>query len=119
MQRFDFNDLEELVLGRYEALYDRFLEQRSLVPKGNLHEMSFDSLTRDPVGAVKSVYEGLSLPRLDAFEDDLRAYVNTLSSYKPNQHSALSESSATLVAERWKRFFSSWDYSMEPQAAAP
>jgi hypothetical protein len=119
MQRFDFNDLEELVLGRYEALYDRFLEQRELVPKGNLYEMSFDSLTRDPVSAVKSVYEALSLPGLDALEDDLRAYVNTLSGYKPNLHAGLSESSSALVAERWKRFFSSWGYSMEPQAAAP
>ena len=38
-----------------------FLDQRSLVPKGNLYEMSFDTLTRDPLGAVQTRYRELSL----------------------------------------------------------
>jgi len=118
MQRFDFNDLEDLVLGRYEVLYDMFLEQRALVPEGNLHEMSFDALTRDPVGAVEMLYRALSLPNFDNAKPDLRAYADSLAGYRPNRHQELSEPSAARVAQRWQRFFSSWGYSMEPQIAA-
>ncbi len=118
MQRFDFNDLEELVLSRYEALYDMFLEQRSMVPAGNLFEMSFDTLTRDPLRAVQTLYRELSLQGFDDIKNDLRTYVDSLVGYKPNRHTELSESSAERVAERWKRFFSSWGYSVEPLGAA-
>ena len=118
MQRFDFSDLEELVLGRYEALYDMFLDQRSLVPKGNLYEMSFDTLTRDPLGAVQTLYRELSLQGFDDIQNNLRTYVDSLAGYKPNRHTELSESSAQRVAERWRRFFSSWGYSVEPLRVA-
>ncbi len=119
MQRFNFSDLEDLVLGRYEALYDMFLEQRALVPEGNLHEMSFDALTRDPVGEVEALYRMLSLPRFADFEPELRAYADSLHGYRPNRHQELSEPLAARVAQRWRRFFSSWGYSLEPQNATP
>jgi hypothetical protein len=118
MQYFDFNDLEDLVLGRYEMLYDMYLQQRSLVPEGNLHEMSFESLTQDPVGAVEALYDALSLPNFEAAKAELGAYAGSLQNYRPNQHQGLSEPSAARVAERWSRFFSSWGYSIETQSAA-
>lgn len=117
MQRFDFNDLEDLVLGRYEVLYDVFLEQRGLVPEGSLHEMSFESLTRDPVGAAEALYKALSLPNFDTAKPALSAYAKSLKEYRPNRHQGLSEPSAARIAQRWSRFFSSWGYSVETQTA--
>ena len=114
MQHFDFSDLEELVLGRYETLYDMYLEQRSLVPSDNLYEMSFDSLTRDPIGSVEALYRAFSLPGFGELDANLRAYTRSLAEYKPNLHSGLSTSSALRVSERWSRFFTTWGYSNDP-----
>ena len=117
MQHFDFNNLEDLILGRYEMLYDMYLEQRALVPKGNLYEMSFDALTRDPVGEVEALYRGLGLPAFAENIGDLEAYVASLKGYRPNRHSGLADQTAERIATRWERFFSTWGYPLEPQAA--
>lgn len=119
MQRFDFGDLEDLVLGRYEALYDMYLEHRDLVPKGNLYELSFDALRGDIAGSIGRLYEALSLPAFGAVEADLKDYAATLRGYRPNVHSGLSETSANRVAQRWGRFFDNWGYPLKPLTAAP
>jgi len=117
MQRFDFSHLEDLVLGRYEALYDMYLEQRGLVPKGNLHEMSFETLTRDPLGAMAHLYEALSLPAFDGARSEVGDYAASLTGYRPNLHSGLPETTAARVAQRWRRFFDDWGYPLGDGAA--
>jgi len=118
MQHFDFSHLEELILGRYEMLYDMYLAQRALVPHGHLYEMSYAALSRDPVGEVERLYAALDLPEFAEGAAPLRAYVATLQGYRPNRHEVLEGGTAEKVVTRWRRFFSNWGYPTDPLGAA-
>jgi hypothetical protein len=52
----------ETITTIYEGLMRRFFQDRSLIPKGNLVEVRFEDLERDPLGEVARIYRMLDLP---------------------------------------------------------
>lgn len=42
---------------QYEVLYDAYVADRALVPKGSLAEVRFEDLDADPVGTMQRIYE--------------------------------------------------------------
>jgi LPS sulfotransferase NodH len=49
----------EHVIGQYEETYRQYFAQRSLIPAGQLHEVSYEQLEKDPVGEMEQLYEAL------------------------------------------------------------
>lgn len=46
-----------LPIVRWASLLPRYRETRGLVPKGNLIEIGFEQLDKDPVGVLRDVYK--------------------------------------------------------------
>ena len=56
LQKPDRSQVDDEIIARYRALHDAFHEQRSLIPEGRFHELSFDALEADPVSSVREIY---------------------------------------------------------------
>ncbi len=109
-QRPDPADADAAVLRRYRLLYDAYFDEKGLIPPGQLHELAFEDLERDPLGEIERVYDGLRLSGFDAMVPRLQTYIATLSDYRKNAYPPLPERLRDQIGETWRRSFDAWGY---------
>ena len=107
----DALDLERRVLGQYREMYDAYFAQRGAILPGRLHELAFEDLEADPVGALRRLYEALGLPAFDEAEAAVRRYLDSVGPYRKNTFAPLDEPVRARVALEWRRCFIEWGYS--------
>ena len=113
LQKPDLDIVEDRLLEGYKSVYDAYFAERDLIPKGQLHEVSFDEVERDPIGATRSIYQGLNLPGFDAFEPRLKKYTASLAGYKKNTFPALPVATRQKIYQAWQRNFDEWGYKAD------
>lgn len=109
LQRPPFNTDQE-ILRRYNRMYDSYFEDRSFIPEGQLHELRYEEVARDPVTQLAALYERLRLPGFAAMRPQLQAYVDSISGYRQNRHRELPLPLHAQVAQAWQRGFEAWEY---------
>jgi hypothetical protein len=112
-QKPDPADADAAIIRRYRLLYDAYFEERPLIPAGQFHELSFEELERDPIGAIEGTYEALALPGFEAVSPRLDEYVRTLASYRKNEYPALPTGLRGDIARHWRRSFEEWGYPLD------
>jgi len=112
LQRPEERGVDDRILRHYREAYEAFFEERSLIPRGRFHEVSFTALEADPIGQVRGIYEGLGLPDFGYVEPRLRRYVESLSGYRKNTFPELSAQERGRVAREWRRCFDKWGYPL-------
>ena len=112
LQKLDGRGDTEALLILYEQMMRRFFADCSLVPAGNLVDVRFDDLERDPIGEMRRVYEKLALSSFEATEASLRHYVTGQSTYQKNRLE-LSLCERKLIANRWSFAFAKLGYGIE------
>jgi hypothetical protein len=110
LQRLDTRTLDDGILRRCTQMYDAFFEDRALIPAGQFHEVRFEDLEADPVGQMRSLYEGLGLSGFERLKPKLEQYVSSLSSYKKNRFGELEPSLRGKIRTAWERSFDAWGY---------
>jgi hypothetical protein len=103
------SDLEAHIISLYKLLMKDYLEQRKLIPQGNLVELSFDRLESDPMSSIKSIYMGLNLEGYNQAQPLIEKYLNRMTSYKKNEH-YLSEDLITKITSEWGFAMQEWGY---------
>ena len=110
LQRPDRKMIDDQIIARYTRLHDAFFAQRDLIPAGQFHEMSFDALERSPLESIRHLYENLGITGFEAFQPELKRYVDSLSSYRKNRFPELETTMRARIADEWKRSFTAWNY---------
>jgi hypothetical protein len=110
LQRTDGFDWEGRVIRQYTQMYDAFFKQRTLIPPGCYHEVSFESLEKDPMGEMAALYRALDLPDFAGAEPRLREYVQSIAQYQKNSYRELDADVRRKVGGAWKRCFEEWGY---------
>ena len=109
LQDYDEDLIEANVLTIYERVMRRYLEERTLVPEGNLVEVSYDDLDNHPLDTVRSIYERLGISGYAQAEPKVRSYSESQSEYRKNGF-GLAAREAALVEDRWGFAFDEWGY---------
>jgi hypothetical protein len=110
LQRTHRFDWTERLFGQYREMHDALLTERSLIPPGCYHEMSFEELEKEPVGQMRNVYQALGLPDFGEVEPRLRAYVESIKQYRKNAYRELDGATRDRVSQEWARYFQEWGY---------
>jgi len=110
LQRPEIDRIEERILTRYTVLYDAFFADAPRIPAGRFHELSFDSLERDPIGQIRLLYGKLGLPGFDAVRPRMEEYAASLSSYRKHAFPEIPSLWRDRVRTEWKRSFDAWGY---------
>jgi len=108
------DELDELILCRYRTILEAYAAKAALVPPGQLIEVAFEDLEREPVATVERVYAELDLPGFDAHRPQLEAYVATLAGYRKNRHPELEPALRHRIADAARVAFERWGYASEP-----
>jgi hypothetical protein len=117
LQHPDEEILKEFVLDSLPRMYQAYWASRQNIPAGQLCEIRYEDLVRNPVEQVRQIYDDLDLGDFGAAEAAVRRYTSGLAEYQTNQFT-LSADERDLVAERWDEYFSRFDYSTEATCRA-
>lgn len=101
----------ERILGIHTAMYDSFFKYKDRIPAQNFVDIAFERIERDPVEAIKHIYQTLKLDGFEAFLPILTAEVEKNRSYKKNKYTQLSEHDKRQIYEAWQRSFEYWNYN--------
>jgi hypothetical protein len=113
LQPIEERHITDLVIARFRTMYEAFFEERSLIPDGRFHELSFEELEKDPVGQVRRLYDQLGLSGFDAMRPALERYVDSQAHYRKNTYSELSPSLRHEIERAWRRNFEEWGYATD------
>lgn len=72
----------------YTELYSSYLQDRPLIPPGNLYEMRYEDLVLSPFEETRRAYEFLGL-KFGACADSIAKYLDEIKGYRQNVHPAL------------------------------
>jgi omega-hydroxy-beta-dihydromenaquinone-9 sulfotransferase len=110
LQHDVIEDLDELLIRRYQETYQAFFEQKHIIPDHNLHEVRFEELERDPLGQMRRLYEALALPDVAEVEPALLSYIQSLSGYQKSVYPELSIDLRQRIARACRPCFEEWGY---------
>ncbi len=113
LQKFDPSIFESQIIRRYAVLYDAYLQQRDLIPPGRLHELSYDSLTSDPLGELRRLYTSLGLASFTDIQVRVEQYLDSVAKYQTNRYGTLGNDERHRVASAWGRYFQAFGYPTE------
>lgn len=117
LQTLDMGHGSDTVFELYEGMMRRFFSDRPFIAPGNLAEVRFADLERDPLGEMCRLYQELSLPGFAAAEPALRRYIDSQATYRKSRFS-LSDEEQARINQRWGFAFELLGYAMtRPQAA--
>jgi hypothetical protein len=114
LETVEADELEETVLDLYETMMRRFLDDRRRIPPGNLVEVAFEDLERDPLGVLAHVYEALGLSGFAEVRPRIERYVASQRGYRKNEF-RLTRAQRARVERRWAFAFDALGY--HPAAA--
>ena len=104
-----FDGLEDYVLEVGLRMFQRLEETRSLVAPGRFHQLRYEDLVADPMGAMQRLYEELELGEFPPLRPRLEAYLPELRSHRANRYD-LSPQQCETVRLHWRSYFQNYGY---------
>ena len=114
LDRYDREEMERLLVEMYRRVMAKYLRDRERIPAGQLAEVRYEDLDRDPLGETARLYRELDLPGWSDAEPRVAAYLRTLSGYRKNRLS-MDRGDIDRVSEHWGFAVDAWGY--EPPGA--
>ncbi len=110
LQKVGVDDADERILRQYRSVYDAYFEEKGLIPPGNLHELAYEDLEKNPEAEMRRIYEALNLPDYATLEPKLQAYLTKVKDYQKNRHTDLPADLKARIAKEWQPCFEAWGY---------
>jgi hypothetical protein len=113
LQDVDRREIRENVLINYEKLMKKYLEERALIPKGNLVEVKYEEAEADPWGEIERIYDAFDL----SFDEQARAgvarYLASIADYQKNVYH-LDAAMIEAITDTWGFAARQWGYAPPP-----
>jgi omega-hydroxy-beta-dihydromenaquinone-9 sulfotransferase len=92
--------IEAKVLREFRVIYERYFEERHLIPKKNLIEVRYEDFTSDLVAGTEKIYQGLELTGWNDAKPRIVQYANGQKNYEKNKFQ-LNESQLQRIQAEW------------------
>lgn len=103
-------EIEDLVMYMSRETLQKYLDDRHLIPKGNLIEVPYKDLSDKPYETVKKIYEELSLPEFKQVEPAIKKHLEEVKGYKKNVFKELSSEQKARVRKELDFYFKEFGY---------
>jgi omega-hydroxy-beta-dihydromenaquinone-9 sulfotransferase len=99
----------DATLENYKTLMLCYLRDRDLIPQGQLAEVRFEDLEREPLKQIEKIYQTLGLQGFKSAEPRFKQYIKQEQDYVKNQ-AQISAEEQRLVSEEWGLSFAAFGY---------
>jgi hypothetical protein len=96
--------LDQSILSMYKDLYTRYFEEKKLIPKGNLIEISYEEFFRNPLENLEHIYRSLRLGGFTKAKPAFQQYIKQHERYKKNTYT-FDDAVRNKVYQAWKFAF--------------
>ncbi len=109
MQDFNPMDIELAIRTGYVKMMRQFMHDRASIPAGQLAEVRFEDLERDPIAEVERLYSELALADWSRAKEPIGNYLRTLSGYRKNVY-RIDRETIEVVDREWGFAVEAWGY---------
>jgi hypothetical protein len=111
MGRTKLVDVNSIILDTFSQTMHRYLQERSLIPDGQLMELSYDDFTQYPVETIRKTYATLGLNDFSYCENKMTSFAARQKQFKSIDHT-LSPGELTMISKKMEPLISHWNYSL-------
>lgn len=116
LQNFSEEEIVDRVFYYFSSTLQKYLNERHMIPTGNLLEISFEELDKQPWPTIEKIYSQLNLENFEAARPKIAEYLNSVSEYEKNQFPDLEPHIIERINKEWDFAFKAWGYEkMHPQ----
>lgn len=102
-------DNNAIILETYTKIMERYLQEKDLIPKGQLIEIPYQELIEQPIEKMNEIYQTLDLEDFGYIEDQMNSYIKGQKSYVRLKHELPVQEKET-VKQALAPFIQQWDY---------
>lgn len=110
LQTISQEELDGHLIQIYKDLMHDYMEQKELIPQGNLIELAFTDLEQNPEDTLNRIYTNLNLDGFDKAFPKFKQYFSGTKSYKKNKHH-ITDEQLRLVLDQWSFAMEKYNYS--------
>ncbi|MDW3208492.1 MAG: sulfotransferase [Reichenbachiella sp.] len=103
--------LVDLIMQLYPRLMKRYLDQRHLIPKGQLYELCFEDFEKEPMQYTHEIFSQLNHSNWDEAKAQIQKYLEAQSDYQKNSYQ-ISRFELDRVVKKWAFAFEAFDYDV-------
>jgi hypothetical protein len=111
LQSISSEEIDLKIQDIYKKIMNDFIQQKESIPKGNLIEISYNELEKNPIDTLNEIYTALNIDNYDIALKNFEAYVDKLKSYKKNRHK-IKKSQLDLLIKEWGFTMEKYNYSI-------
>jgi hypothetical protein len=105
LQKTTPDQIKNMIFDLYGKLMQAYFEQKSLIPQGQLIEISFEAFERDPLKYLKDIYQQLEIDNWLQAVPHFEAYLLELGSYERNVY--------RITQEELDRLKKDWQFAFD------
>lgn len=109
LDHYDEEEMERFLVTMYRDVMRKYLRDRERIPAGQLAEVRYEDLERDPLGELERLYAELDLPDWRQAAPAVATYLQGLSGYQKNRL-PMAQADIDRVAEHWGFATQEWGY---------
>jgi len=118
LQNFSEQQMENEIVKVYKKLMSSYLDQRSVIPDGQLTEIRFETFIDEPVEVLRRVYKALGLNEFDKAENHFRKFLKNKEKGSSSSYN-YEDDIVRQLNEEWQFAFSEWNYPvLKPTAVS-
>lgn len=111
LQTISKAEIDENILTVYKNILSDYESQKGLIPSGNLTEVRFSDLEKNPVEMAGQIYDQLKLPGFKEARQEFVNYTNQMKGYKKNEHT-IQQLKLGVILKEWDFAMKSYNYSV-------
>lgn len=104
-------DIDSIILDTYYKTMDRYLLEKSAIPRGQLAEVAYADFIDKPLENMKRIYETLAIDDFDHCSAQMTSFASQQSVFTRLEHK-LDSRDIERVSEKWGSFIKYWDYPL-------
>ncbi len=108
-QHISSEQLDQEILFNYRAIFKRYFEDRKLIPKQNLIEISYEGFIENPVKTLERVYTKLKLEGFEKAKPMFEHFVKKHENYSTDKYS-IDDNTKKKIYDKWKFVFDEFGY---------
>jgi len=110
MQKTDYSMVDDYILDQYKTLYDKYFEEKPLIPDKQFAEVAYSELEDRPLDTIRYIYTQLNLHLSVTAEQSIQTFIKANTSYKKNKYELMNSTLRDSIYSRWNRSFEAWKY---------
>ena len=110
LQFMSLKETENLIIEQNARILDKYLRERSMIPKGNLVEVRFSDLEASPLETLSKIYNSLGMTGYEDALPRIKEYLGSTKDYKKNIYHNLPQPLIKKINRKWDSWFTEFEY---------